>query len=49
MNSNQPFQALLPYDSRVLLFDYEPLLPVCYETLVEESLTSDSDSDTTTD
>lgn len=49
MNDAQPFHALLPFDQRILLFDYIPMTPVCYESLVEESLSSDSDSDTTTD
>jgi len=48
MNS-LPFASLLPYDNRVLLLDYEPLIPICYDALAEESQTSDSDTDTTTD
>lgn len=47
METFLPFQALLPYDNRILILDYVPMTPVCYEELVEEDLTSDSDSDTT--
>lgn len=42
-----PFASLLPYDQRIMILDYVPMTPICYESISEESLTSDSDSDTT--